>query len=363
MTKVLVAPMDWGLGHATRCIPIIRQLLRRNCDVYLAGSGDSLKVLQLEFPLLRSFLLPGYNPVYPSSGSMVWKMMLQLPKFITVIRKEHRYIDRLIENNGIDILISDNRYGCWSQKIPSVFITHQTNIQMPAKFKWLAGMVSGLNRKLINRFSICWIPDITGKKSLAGEMIFSGNPSIPVQHIGHLSRFTKRNGRPIDKYDVICILSGPEPQRSMLEKIIQEQLKGSGLRYLIVRGVISEGMHSSDGVADHVDFLDGKELQTVIEQSTCVIARSGYSTVMDLATLGKKAIFIPTPGQTEQEYLAHRLMKMRIAYSISQDRLDVKAALERLKDFSGFEFAEYDELLKNALDQILDPPVASANNN
>ncbi|MBA4053459.1 MAG: glycosyltransferase [Marivirga sp.] len=354
MKKVLVAPLDWGLGHATRCIPIIRELLKRNCDVYLAGSGDSLKLLLEEFPLLPSFSLPGYNPVYPTHGSMVWKMMLQLPKFSTVIKEEHRQIGQVVANNGIDILISDNRYGCWSRKIPTVFITHQTNIRLPNKFKWLTGMVRAINVKLIKRFSICWIPDVSGTQSLAGEMIFLNNSSIPVKHIGHLSRFVKENIKGIEKYDVTCVFSGPEPQRSALEKILREQLTGSGLRYLIVRGIIPDGKDSANSVANQIDFLNTEDLQTVLEQSSFVIARSGYSTLMDLARLGKKAIFIPTPGQTEQEYLADRLMKMGIAYSMTQDTFDLRRALEESKAFSGFQVKENDELLRDAMDEILD---------
>lgn len=359
MKKVLVAPLDWGLGHATRCIPIIRELLNRNCDVYLAGSGDSLKLLQQEFPLLRSFVLPSYNPVYPSEESMVWKMLLQIPKFSSAIRKEHRSIEKIVESNGIGILISDNRYGCWSKKIPSVFMTHQVNIRMPDKLKWLEGVVRTVNRTLMSRFLVCWVPDISGDKSLAAHMGLSASSAIPLKYIGLLSRFKKVELVTRHIYDVACILSGPEPQRSILEKIVQKQLSGSGLRYIIVRGIISEGKKLNEE-AEQVDFLNSENLQKVIEQSACVIARSGYSTIMDLASLGKKAIFIPTPGQTEQEYLSDRMMEMRIAYSIKQNIFDLKVALEESKSFKGFHLMDSGGLLKEALDDILDTTVERA---
>jgi uncharacterized protein (TIGR00661 family) len=350
--------LDWGLGHATRCIPIIRELLSRNCDVFVAGSGDSLKLLNLEFPFLPSFVLPSYNPVYPSNGSMIWAMLLQVPKFSSVIRKEHRCIEELIERHGINILISDNRYGCWSKEIPAVFTTHQTNIQMPKKLKWLEGVVHTITMKLMSRFSVCWIPDIPGEKSMAGDMASSASLSIPVKHIGLLSRFTADQPKRNDTYDISCILSGPEPQRTVLEKIVQEQLVGSGLRYIIVRGVLSQDDGSNKQV-ERVAFMNSEKLQAVIEQSTCVIARSGYSTIMDLARLGKKVIFIPTPGQTEQEYLADRMMKMRIAYYMKQNAFDLKIALEESKTFSGFPLMNTGELLTKAIDDILSDSVMS----
>lgn len=361
MKKILVAPLDWGLGHATRCIPIIRELLKRNCEVYLAGSGDSMKLLREEFPSLPYSLLPGYDPVYPDNGSMVWKMVLQVPKFIKVIKEEHRCIEEVIERNGIDILISDNRYGCWSAKIPSVFITHQTNIRMPNGLKWLSPVMRTFNSHLMRNFTVCWIPDVPGENSIAGDLILVDDPSLPIKYIGLLSRFGKKEGTQTGKYDVLCIFSGPEPQRSNLEKIVSKEVAESGLRYLIVRGIIDDVKHSRPAGSNQVDYLDSDNLQQVIEQSSCIISRSGYSTLMDLATLGKKAIFIPTPGQTEQEYLADRLMKAGIAYSTTQATFNLKMALQKSKGFRGFQLMDTRDLLKEAVNEILDSPAVLIN--
>jgi uncharacterized protein (TIGR00661 family) len=354
MKKVLIAPLDWGLGHATRCIPIIRELLDRNCEVCIAGSGDALMLLKNEFPFLAFFSLPAYDPIYPSSGAMVWKMAAQLPKFASVIRREHRQVEHLIIENKIDVLISDNRYGCWSSRIPSVFITHQNKIIMPSAFNWLAGIVKRWNATLIERFSMCWIPDVPGKDNLTGDLslVRTGIASSRVKCIGNLSRFTLAHVREI-KYDVVCVFSGPEPQRSMLEEIVLRQVRASGLRYFVVGGIISRKAYVKAPTAEYTDFLNSKDLQSVIEQSSCVIARSGYSTIMDLVRLGKKAIFIPTPGQTEQEYLAARLMKMRIAYAMNQDDFDLKKAWDESKTYTGFHAVDQGELLTGALDEIL----------
>src|SRR5262245_52446649 len=141
MKNVLITPLDWGLGHATRCIPIINELLNKNCSVVIGGSGEALELLKIEFPHLAFVSLPAYRPVYPSLGSMVWNMLTQLPKFLSTIKKEHDVIEQLVRSSKIDLIISDNRYGCWSSAVPSIFITHQTNILLPKKFKWLSKVV------------------------------------------------------------------------------------------------------------------------------------------------------------------------------------------------------------------------------
>jgi len=352
MKKVLITPLDWGLGHATRCIPVIRELILRGCTVSIAGSGDSLALLKAEFPSLTFFSLPGYNPIYPSTGSMVWKMAAQISKFRRVIKDEHEDVERIIRENKIDLVISDNRYGCWSEKIPCVFVSHQTNILMPKRFGWLSPFVRYFNTRMINRFTYCCIPDFPDDHSLSGELTCFGDHSITTKvfHIGALSRFKPSTSRE-KKFDVVCVFSGPEPQRSMLEKVVMEQLPASGLRYFVVRGIFNSTLVENDHV---VNFLTSDKLQEVIEQSEIIIVRSGFSTVMDLAALGKKAIFIPTPGQTEQEYLADTLMKKRVAYSMPQDELNIMTAWQKSKDYSGFTVHQrHDDLLRKALNEIL----------
>jgi uncharacterized protein (TIGR00661 family) len=353
MKNILVTPLDWGLGHATRCIPIINELLKRNCNVLIGGCGDSLELLKNEFPALGFFSLPAYRPVYPSSGSMVLKMLTQLPKFFTTIRQEHVAVEDLIKEHKIDLVISDNRYGCWSHNIPSVFITHQTNILLPERFNWMAATVRNLNSSLIRNFSVCWIPDYPDGRSLAGKLRSLSKVRLgPIKYVGPLSRMGQPKHREI-LYDIVCVLSGPEPQRTVFEKIAVDQLSRSGLRYFLVRGVVGEQNHPEQPV-NHVNYLNGKELQTIIEQSECVLARSGYSTIMDLAALGKKAIFVPTPGQTEQEYLAARLKEKGCAFAVDQDRFDVMEAWSQLNSFTGFNSFPGDvQLLTDALDEVL----------
>jgi UDP:flavonoid glycosyltransferase YjiC (YdhE family) len=191
MKKVLVAPLDWGLGHATRCIPIIRELLKRHCIVSIAGSGESLQLLKKEFPALTFFEIEPYAPVYPKTRfGMAWKMASQLPKFLSAIKKEHKQIEELVSLHDFQLIIADNRYGCWSEKIPSIFITHQSNILMPKRFGWLAGLVKVLNSRFISRFQQCWIPDFPDGNNLTGQLnTLQNSKKGKYKFIGPLSRF------------------------------------------------------------------------------------------------------------------------------------------------------------------------------
>ena len=352
MKKILVTPLDWGLGHATRCIPIIQELLNRGCTVLIAGSGDSLLLLKNEFPQLTFFTLSAYSPVYSRTQSMIWKMASQIPKFAGVIRKEHQQIETLIEDHEIDFLISDNRYGCWSSKIPSVFITHQLNILMPKSLKWAEPLIRLINRRLIGKFSACWIPDYADRKySLSGKLSEHDDAFKRVSYIGPLSRFHHVNNGE-HKYDLVCVFSGPEPQRNIFTEKVSVQLRSSGLRYFIIRGVYSATRSSGE---NEVEFLNSEGLQTVISQASLVLARSGYSTIMDLAVSGKKGILVPTPGQTEQEYLADRWKRQGVFYSVPQHDFNLQAVLEESKSYTGFtnDRRPAMKLLSNALDKLL----------
>ncbi|MBT1711727.1 hypothetical protein KK062_26030 [Fulvivirgaceae bacterium PWU5] len=339
MKRVLVAPLDWGLGHATRCIPIIRALQARGCTVLLAGSGDSLQLLREEFPSLFYAALPAYQPRYPATGgSMVWAMAQQLPKFLTVIRREHVALERLVREQSVDLVIADNRYGCWSASVPSIFITHQCTILMPRRFGWLASIVARMNRRSIKRFTRCWLPDYPGESSLAGKLVACGESPHDTTHryIGALSRLSPAVPRE-KRYDLVCVFSGPEPQRTLLEQVVMAQINHSTLRVLIVRGLPGgRKVPPLETRAEVVDFLASDALQTALESSRCVLARSGFSTVMDLAHVGGNAIFVPTPGQTEQEYLAARLMEKRIAYSVAQQDFHLDTAWQQVSQYSGF---------------------------
>jgi uncharacterized protein (TIGR00661 family) len=309
-------------------------------------------LLKKEYPHLTCITIPGYNPLYPAHGSMVWTMAFQLPGFLMVIAKEHKAIETLIRRENIDLLISDNRYGCWSSKIPSVFISHQSNILMPKRFGWLQNFLRRLNERMASNFGTYWVPDFPGDHSLAGDLISFGKSDlkINIEYIGWLSRFEpKKNVN--KRYDVLAILSGPEPQRTFLENLVVPQLKASALRYRVVRGLPASKTPQPDDKI--VNFLSSRELQECIEAADLIIARSGYSTVMDMNALGKKAVFIPTTGQTEQEYLAKRLMEKGTAFYMKQNEFNLHTAIEQSRNFSGFSSMPKNNCLQNAVEKYL----------
>jgi uncharacterized protein (TIGR00661 family) len=344
--RILIAPLDWGLGHATRCIPIINELKRRNAKIFIAASGNALILLRQEFPDLIFFELASYGVRYYSFLTL----FLQLPRFLQTIRKEHGQVQKIIEEQKIELVISDNRFGCWSHKVTSVFITHQVNILMPSLLRWLEPLANYFNHQWIKRFDRCWIPDepqnpITRKLSVSGK--------VNTRYIGMLSRFKKTE---MDKkYDLVILLSGPEPQRTIFEEKIIRQLKFSIFRMLLIRGLPGERIPLTSEIPNLtiVNHLQSADLNKVIEEAELIICRPGYSSVMDLAKLGKRAVFIPTPGQTEQEYLAGELKKNKIAFCMDQNKFKIEKAISQSKNYDGFAPVTENKLLKCALDELM----------
>jgi uncharacterized protein (TIGR00661 family) len=348
--RILVTPLDWGLGHATRCIPLINALLQRNAEIIIAGSGPSAELLKNEFPNQKHFNLPAYAPQYPANGNMVWTMARQLPHFIKTINAEYARVVELIKKERVDVVISDNRYGCHVPGVKSIFIYHQLNLLMPHSYKWMQGTVNYFNQKQINKFDECWIPATDNQ--LLGSLLPT-KLSPQTRFIGYLSRFKKQDAE--TKYDIVAIGSGPEPQRKMLVDLLRDELRANKLKAFLVRGDVDgpEQINTVDNLTE-ANYLNSDKLNSVINQSNIVLARSGYSTIMDMAKLGKKAIFIPTPGQTEQAYLAAQLRNKGIAFSMEQFDFNLKTAIKEANKFSGFTNFGYDEsLLQQAIQSVL----------
>ncbi|HEV8285463.1 MAG TPA: glycosyltransferase [Chitinophagaceae bacterium] len=340
--RILIAPLDWGLGHAARCIPIIKELLAHNCEVWLASNGLQEALLRSEFPDLPFLPLKGYQIRYSRSGKgLFWKITLQIPKIISAIRKEHSWLKKMVNAYNFDAVISDNRFGLYHASIPTIFITHQLRIK--SNFgKKSEDLLQKWNYRYINRFTECWVPDTADKNNLAGELSHPDTkPNLPIKYIGLLSRLKKTVEKTYISIDekkndhLLFILSGPEPQRSILEnKIISEVSHYPGTA-TIVRGLPSSlSIIPSTGMIKFYNHLTAKELNEEIEKADWVISRCGYSTVMDLVKLQKKAILIPTPGQTEQKYIAGYLHKKQIAFSITQERFALDTILTEAMKFN-----------------------------
>jgi uncharacterized protein (TIGR00661 family) len=327
---VLIAPLDWGLGHATRSIPLISFLKNQQIRVLVCGNGAIKELLQQEFPDLEILTLRGYNIQYSQNGkSFLFNMLLQIPKIIFSVWYENRWLKRALKKYHIDAVISDNRLGCFNKSIPSVFITHQLNIK--TGYSWVDKFIRRLNYFFINQFEECWVPDYSNEKCIAGELSHpSQYPTTPVKYIGLMSRFKKSEN--VSKFKVCFLLSGPEPQRTILENKILQELELFNDSAVIIRGIPNKKtiLRLQNKNITQYNHLNANELCTIIQESEFVIARSGYSTIMDLISLEKNAVLIPTPGQTEQEYLGRYLNDKGLFYSVSQDKFNLHESLQQL---------------------------------
>jgi len=333
--RILIAPVNWGLGHATRCIPIINALIAYNFEVIIASDGNALKLLKKEFPNLITLELPSYDIKY-SKKELYFKLkfLKHLPRLFKIIKLEQKFIKNIIEDYKIDGIISDNRFGVYSQKIPSVYITHQLHV-LSGNTTWLT---SKIHQRIIKKFNECWIPDTENKNNLSGKLGHLKQLSIPVKYLGVLSRFNTINTEKI--YDVLVLLSGPEPQRTMLEELLMKQIKNFKGNVLFVKGTVEKAQTKlKNGHITLVNFMQSEDLEIAINQSELIISRSGYTTILDLARLGKKAFFIPTPGQPEQEYLAKRLSNKGIVPYSKQNHFTIEK-LDVLKNYTGFNATE-----------------------
>jgi len=302
--RVLITPLDWGLGHATRCVPVIRECLRQRMDVVLAADGKPYHFFEKEFPKLPLIRFPGYGITYPKHSLLGLHLLLQSPRIANRISSEKKLIKKIVQENAIDIIISDNRFCARTEKTMNIFITHQLRVKSPFGEK----LATTLHRTYYERFDQLWVPDVEGKKNLSGDLGHDVDTERPVRYLGPLTRFQTAdilNPRE-KKWWLVVVLSGPEPQRSIFEKIILNELAKFMEDVLIVRGLTDKEQETSHPYphVTMVNHLPDVELKEELLSSHFVLCRPGYSTLCDLSALGISPIVVPTPGQTEQEYLA-----------------------------------------------------------
>lgn len=345
--KVLVTPLDWGLGHATRCVPIIHELLRQGDDVEVASSGSALRLLQLEFSQLEFFELPPYQPLYSASSNLLPKLIGQGSRFLKVIEQEHQLITDIAKARSIHTIISDHRYGCYTVGTKNVFVTHQVNFQFQSFWKIGGGLFNSWHHRMMAAFQEIWIPDLPGS-ALSGDLSLNQLPAC--KYVGLLSRFTEPRQQDF-KYDLLVLMSGPEPQRSIFEQLMRQQVATTNFKVLLVKGQPSLKTNSyNQHQIGEVDHLTSAELQQVIEQSEFVVCRSGYSSVMDMARLKRRnLLFVPTPGQPEQIYLARMLQSKGLAHYVSQDHVLLEQDLRVASTYQGFADLMEQDLLSNAV--------------
>lgn len=351
--KILITPLDWGLGHATRCIPIIEQLFIsgfKKHQIEIASSGRSLELLKQEYPFIKTHKISSYDISYQEKGSLASSMFLQLPKLIRKIRKEHKQIKKIVEENAITIIISDNRYGAYHERTRNIFITHQLNIQTPKYLTFLKPLIKQTNFSYIKKFDQCWIPDLPAPNHISGQLseVFFDKPTV--KHLGCLSRCY-----PLvieKKFDLLVIISGPEPQRSIFEEIVFQQITETNLKIAVVLGKPEVEKACNNLKNMHIfNHLNSKDMNQLMNESEIILSRAGYSTIMDVIALNKKAILIPTPGQTEQEYLGEFLMKKEWFYSCQQNELKIKEAIKMASSYESINLTS--SLLKETIENFL----------
>lgn len=340
---ILYCVLNWGLGHATRSIPVIRAFQATGAVVDIASDGGPLALLRKTFPECSTIELPGYDIQYPT-GSVLLNVLSQSYKIVSAVRNEQSATQKWMRSHHYDAIVSDNRYGCYHPSVPSILITHQlSNI---AKSTILNAAGEWTINRFFRHFNEIWIPD-TPDCALSGKLTETDRSNI--RYIGHLSDQVRA---PQSKqYDVAAILSGPEPQRSKLEEEILPQLKNYPGKCALVRGVINEGLPQQEGKVTIYPYLDRVGINRMLNSSELIVCRTGYSSLMDLLQVGTRAILIPTPGQPEQLYLGERLTTHPQFVVQEQGRVDVSMGIRELtKRDRPLDEAQKDEtLLKDAV--------------
>ncbi len=325
MKKIIIAPLNWGLGHATRCVPIIKELQKSNFTPVIASDGTALQFLIKEFPSLEFFELPSYKISY--GRNLKWSLIRKIPTIVRAVHKERLLIQEYIHQNpNVVGIISDNRFGCYYTKIPSVYITHQLNVLSG----FLTPVTSFFHRRVIRKYNECWIPD--EENSVYSGKLSRSSKNLNQKYIGVLSRFKKQE-LPQD-IDVLILLSGPEPNRTWLEIKLTSIFKTSSKKVYLIQGIVEKTQKTTkENQLTIVNFMLTKQLEHTLNLSKMVICRAGYSSVLDLVSLRKKALLIPTKFQNEQEYLA-KYLQQKGYFSFVKERKVNKNTLDVFPEFT-----------------------------
>lgn len=337
--KILVAPLSWGLGHATRDLPIVRRFLADGHEVTILSSGRSLALLKEEVPQCRFLELEDYPTPYTRSRWFVLKFGAFIPRMLRAIHRERVAARAVIEREKSDLVLSDNRFGVRHPRVPSFFLSHQLRFAAPW-FLWPFQLTGEFfNRVHHRKFLRVIVPDVADpERNLSGTLAHKLNwPKRDRYFYAGILSSTQKMDVPED-VDLLVSISGPEPQRTEFEKVVLGQLdtlKDMG-RVVVALGKpeVREVRHPAANVEVH-GFLNRARQQEMMNRARMIVSRSGYTTVMEIAELGKKALFIPTPGQTEQVYLSAYYEKTGLFHSVTQYRLDLRADLDRARQYPG----------------------------
>jgi len=339
MGSVLVSPLNWGLGHAMRDVPVIRTLLEEGNEVTIAACGNALAALRQEFPSCRFIEFGDYPSPYSAGRFFLPKLSLYLPILLHAIAREHDTLERIVARERFDLIISDNRLGVYTSRVPCLFITHQVHFHLPF-FLWPVELFAArMGRFLYQKYERIIIPDNPpGPLSLAGKLSRPDSEVVRSRayHAGILTGIPRQDvARDLD---YLFLISGPEPQRTRLEEILLPQAGELDGKTVILLGSPQKPC-SGTGPEDCSvrSFVSNSEKAALMNRAKFVVCRSGYTTMMELAELRKAAgLFIPTPGQPEQEYLSWYYHRNGWFHSGSQYRLDLAGEIDAARKFQGF---------------------------
>lgn len=311
-------------------MPVIRYLLASGHKVTVAGNDWQRRYITETFTGIDTIHLDGYDVWYSKKASgFLPALFIQLPRLLKIIKNENNWLKDAVDKYGFDGIITDNRYGLYHASVPNVIITHQVVPQsgwgwMPDKILQIA------HDERLARFDNCWIADIEGEPNLAGSLSHPAKKPANATYIGLLSQLQKTT---TSEEHLLVLLSGPEPQRSILSEMLWKQLKNYTGKIVFVEGSNDVNRKEIPGHITYFNRLTADKLTPLLAAASMVICRSGYSSLMDLIALNKKAILIPTPGQAEQEYLGRHLHREGVFYCTQQKNLDINSVLAAVKGF------------------------------
>jgi uncharacterized protein (TIGR00661 family) len=334
--KVLFSILNMGLGHATRSLPIIIKLLDLNWEVFLASSGRSLTFLSREIKNATFIELPDYGLYYSEKGVQIGGILIKAPRLLKKICMEHKLTEALVKRKQIDLVISDHRYGCYSYRAPSFFISHQLRFIAPKSIRHLEFLGVFFNRIFHRKFTGIIVPDtrINHEGLLSGKLSYSTNQE-KYFYPGTLSSIQRDESSEVD-IDLFISISGPEPQRTVMERIVRSQVQNLSGSTIVSLGIPESQFVESPGPNLTIHHhLRRSEMESLMNRSRLIITRAGYSTIMELAELGKKALLIPTPGQTEQIYLSQRLQNLGYFYLVPQEEVSLQRDISIAKGYPG----------------------------
>jgi len=332
--NILIAPLDWGLGHTTRCVPLIRYIRAQGHRAIVAGNEWQRTFIRHTFPDIDTVHLDGYNVTYSKWNKLAQAgLLFQLPGLVNTINKEHRWLQQQAHALQLHGIISDNRYGLFHTGLPSVIMTHQLHV-LSGMGRLADRMVQKIHYRHLAHFDATWVVDVLIAPGLGGILSHSDKMPAHATYVGLLSQFAADETAGDTDGSLLALLSGPEPQRSELSQLLWQQIVQHDGKVVFVEG--SNSVQTPEHIPAHITYhkwLASEQLAPLLRNAGIVLCRSGYSTLMDLVAMGKKAILIPTPGQTEQEYLARQLHQEGVFYNMRQSGFALGRAMSNAASF------------------------------